>query len=98
MANAYGILEVVGHAAAITALDAMTKAADVKFVTLENKFGGRLATIVVEGSVSSVKAAIESGKIAASRITKPVADYVISRPHEEVQRILAFSAKKFEVK
>lgn len=96
MSNAYGVLEVVGHIAAVTAVDAMTKAADVELVTLENKFGGRLATIVVQGSVSSVKVAVDAGRNAAEKINKVVASTVISRPHEELKRIVQLSAKKFE--
>ena len=57
-----GFFEIPSVAAAVNALDTMCKAADVQFVTWERKLGGRLVTIIVEGEVSAVKAAIEAAK------------------------------------
>ena len=55
-----GLVEVVGVTAGIDCLDIMCKSADVEFVTWERKLGGRLVTIVVEGQVSAVTAAVEN--------------------------------------
>ena len=40
------------------------------------------------GYVGAVKAALESGSAAASRLGELVATHVIPRPHEDVEKIL----------
>lgn len=92
--NALGFVEVSGTVAAVEALDTMLKTADVKFLTWEKKFGGRLVTIIVTGSISSVQEAVEHGRQRADRITKTVASAVIANPHEEVVRMIEISASK----
>lgn len=92
--NAIGFVEVSGTVAAVEALDAMLKTADVKFLTCEKKLGGRLVTIVISGSVSSVKEAVEHGRERANKITKTVASAVIANPHEEIARMIELSASK----
>lgn len=92
--NALGFLEVSGTVAAIEALDAMLKTANVSLVTWEKKFGGRLVTVIITGSISSVNEAIENGKVRANQITKTVASAVIANPHEETRRMVELSAKK----
>lgn len=57
--NALGLIEVPSVTASVGCLDAMCKTADVRFVTWERKLGGRLVTIIVEGDVSAVTAAVE---------------------------------------
>ena len=59
--KAIALLEVQAMVAAITGLDAMVKAADVKLIHVEKRLGGRLVTVVVEGEVSAVTAALEAG-------------------------------------
>ena len=49
------IIEVQALVAAIAGLDAMVKAANVKLIHVEKRLGGRLVTVVVEGSVSDVR-------------------------------------------
>lgn len=51
-----GLLEVSGLVASITGLDAMLKAANVSLIHSEKRLGGRLVTLIIKGSVSSVKA------------------------------------------
>ena len=99
MGSSYGLIEVSGVVAAIDSLDAMCKAADVSLVTWECKLGGRLVTIIVEGSVSDVKAAVE----AAANIAKAnhhilAASGVIASPCEETRKIVAKSAKRLQKK
>ncbi len=89
-----GFIEISGVAAAVDALDLMCKAADVNFVTWERKLGGRLVTIVIEGDVSAVTAAIENAS--AHAIKKPCASLVIARPHEETMRIVNLSAERLK--
>ena len=70
--EALGMVETRGLTAAIEAADAMTKAAEV----------------MVRGDVGAVKAAVESGSAAASRLGELVATHVIPRPHTDVEKIL----------
>lgn len=95
--NALGFVEVSGTVAAIEALDAMLKTADVKLVTWEKKLGGRLVTIIISGSISSVQEAVEHGKEMADKITKTVASAVIANPHEEIIKLFEISAKKLSM-
>ncbi len=83
-----GLVEVSSLGHAIMMLDEMTKAADVEFVAVERKLGGRLVTIVVRGSVSSVTASVEAGKAAAERMNCLKAAEVIARPHPEIFKFL----------
>lgn len=87
-----GFVEVVGVVAAIDSLDLMLKTAGVRFVTWERKFGGRLVTIIVEGEVAAVQAAVDAAM--SESISKPVAHAVIANPHEEVQRLVKMSASR----
>ena len=91
-----GLIEVSGVTAAIDCLDIMCKSADVEFVTWERKLGGRLVTVVVEGQVSAVAAAVDNAM--ANAIKKPVSHAVIASPHEEVQRLLELSASRMKKK
>ena len=42
-----GLIEIQALGHAILVLDTMTKAADVEFVAVERKLGGRLVTLVI---------------------------------------------------
>ena len=85
--KALGMVETRGLTAAIEAADAMTKAAEVTLVGTE-KIGSGLVTVMVRGDVGAVKAAVESGSTAASRLGELVASHVIPRPHNDVEKIL----------
>ncbi|HIT89038.1 MAG TPA: BMC domain-containing protein [Candidatus Merdenecus merdavium] len=89
MGKSYGFFEVPSTTAAIDALDIMCKTANVEFVTWEKKLGGRLVTIIIQGSVSDVTQAME--RAAVSCIKEPVAQVVIAHPHEEVVRMVKYS-------
>ncbi len=91
-----GMIEVSGVTGAIDCLDIMCKSADVEFVTWERKLGGRLVTVVVQGNVSAVTAAVENA--VANGIVKPCAHAVIASPHEETWRILQISAARIAKK
>ncbi|MBE6649837.1 MAG: BMC domain-containing protein [Ruminococcaceae bacterium] len=92
--NSLGFIEVSGVTAAVDALDIMCKSADVELVTWERKMGGRLVTIIVQGDVSAVTAAVENA--VARAIKKPVASLVIANPHEETMRIVNLSAARLK--
>ena len=85
--EALGMIETRGLTAAIEAADAMTKAAEVSLAGTE-RVGSGLVTVMVRGDVGAVKAAVESGAAAASRLGELVAVHVIPRPHKDVEKIL----------
>ena len=85
--EALGLVETRGLTAAIEAADAMTKAAEVELVGTE-KIGSGLVTVMVRGDVGAVKASVETGAQAASRLGELVASHVIPRPHADVEKIL----------
>ena len=82
--EAFGLLEVQGLVASIEGLDSMVKTSDVRLIHTEKRLGGRLVTLVITGSVSAVKAAVENGVAAASPIGKVYGHAVIPRPHSEI--------------
>ena len=86
--KAIALLEVQAMVAAIVGLDAMIKAADVKLIHVEKRLGGRLVTVVVEGEVSAVTAALEAGKNAAAEVGNVKVCEVIARPHPDVMKFL----------
>ena len=85
--QALRMVETRGLTPAIEAADAMTKAAEVTLVGTE-KIGSGLVTVMVRGDVGAVKAAVEAGSDAASRLGELVATHVIPRPHNDVEKIL----------
>ena len=88
MDKAIALLEVQAMVTDIVGLDAMVKAADVKLIHVEKRLGGRLVTVVVEGSVSAVQAAADAGKAAAAEVGNVKLCEVIARPHPEVMKFL----------
>ena len=82
-----GFIETRGLVAAIEAADAMVKAANV---TLSGKkmIGGGLVTVVIEGDVGAVKAAVDTGAAAAQKVGELVSVHVIARPDAEIDAFL----------
>lgn len=81
--SALGMVETYGYTANIEAADAMLKAAEVTLVGQE-RIGAGLVTVFVQGDVGAVKAAVEAGLEAASRVGEVVSSHVIPRPHSDV--------------
>ena len=81
--QAIGMVETRGYVAALSAADAMVKAANVEIVS-RNEVGGGLVSVVVKGDVGAVKAATESGVEAANQIGEVVSVHVIPRPHADL--------------
>ncbi len=94
--KALGLIEVSGVTAGIDCLDIMCKSANVELVTWERKLGGRLVTIIVQGDVSAVTAAVENA--CAGAIKRPVASAVIANPHAETARMVELSASRIKPK
>ena len=86
--KAIALLEVQAMVAAITGLDAMVKAADVRLIHVEKRLGGRMVTIVVEGAVSAVQAALAAGAAAAAEVGNVKVCEVIANPHPDVMKFL----------
>ena len=84
--EALGMVETRGLVAAIEAADAMVKAAEVTLVGTE-KIGSGLVSVMVRGDVGAVKAAVEAGSAAATRLGEVIATHVIPRPHADVEKI-----------
>ena len=87
MVQALGMIETRGLVAAIEASDAMVKAADVELIGSE-KIGSGRVSVMVRGDVGAVKAAVEAGGAAASRLGEVIATHVIPRPHNDVEKLL----------
>ena len=85
--EALGMLECKGLVCLIEGVDAMLKSANVQMVGWE-KVGSGLVTAFVVGDVAAVKAAIDAGAQAASKIGEVVSVQVIPRPHEELAAVL----------
>ena len=70
--------------------DAMLKAASVKIADFQI-VGSGIVSVTVTGDVAAVMAAVETGKIRGAEIAEVISANVIPRPHDEVDKIFAFS-------
>ncbi len=80
-----GFIETKGLVAAIEAADSMVKAANVEIVG-KKVVGGGLVTVIIEGDVGAVKAAVDAGAEAAKKVGELVSVHVIARPNEEIDK------------
>jgi ethanolamine utilization protein EutM len=87
MQKAMGMIETKGLVAMIEAADQMLKSADVHLRSKE-KIGGGYMTVIVEGEVAAVKAAVEAGAAAAKRVGELYAVHVIARPDEDLYTVI----------
>ena len=85
MANfeAIGMIETKGIVAAVEALDAALKSANVQFVD-QHKVGSGLVAFTVKGDVAAVRAAVDAGAAAAGANGELVSAHVIPRPERDV--------------
>lgn len=79
-----GFIETKGLVAAIEAADAMIKAANVDVIG-QKTVGGGLVTVIIEGDVGAVKAAIDAGASAAKKVGELVSVHIIARPNAETE-------------
>ncbi len=86
MIQAIGLIETKGFVAVVEAADAMLKAANVKLIKYQS-IGGGYVTVIVEGDVGAVKAAVDAGAAAAKRVGEIFSVHVIPRPHEETAKL-----------
>lgn len=80
---AIGLIEAVGLATAVEAADAMVKSANVKLLGYELTKGGGLVTVKIEGEVGAVKAALDAGSAAGSKVNKIYSCHIIPRISED---------------
>jgi ethanolamine utilization protein EutM len=79
MSEAIGLIETRGLIAQIEAADAMLKAANVQLVK-QVQIGGAYVTTIIKGDVGSVRAAVDAGAAAASKVGELVSAHLIPRP------------------
>lgn len=79
MPLALGLVETKGLIAAIEAADAMAKASNVKLIGRE-KTNPALITLKIVGDVAAVKASVDAGAAAASRVGIVVSTHIIPQP------------------
>jgi len=89
--EALGLIETLGMVPAINGADQMLKTADVELISYEN-IGSTLVAVMVKGDVAAVKAAVESGAVAAAEIGKLTAQNVMPRPIRGVGDIVSVHA------
>lgn len=80
--DSLGLLEVAGLLGAITASDAMVKAANVRLIGIEKARGLGWMTVKVAGDVAAVEAAVQTGVAITKGMNLYVAHKVIPRPAE----------------
>ncbi len=83
MAEALGILETTGLTGIIAGADAMVKAARVELAGWD-RVGSGMATVFCRGDVAAVKASVDAGAQAASKVVEVKAVHVIARPHNDL--------------
>ena len=80
--DSLGLLEVAGLLGAITASDAMVKAANVRLIGIEKARGFGWMTVKVAGDVAAVEAAVQIGVAITKGMNLYIAHKVIPRPAE----------------
>ena len=85
--GALGFVETIGMAAGVQAADAMVKAANVTLVTMQRP-GGGIITMIVQGDVGAVRAAVDAGAAAAACVGRVRCAHVIARPIDELAGVL----------
>jgi ethanolamine utilization protein EutM len=84
MNQAIGLLETIGLVPLIQGVDAALKAAQVQVASPVIRLDGGLVSVILRGDVSSMRAAIEAGAEAASKVGELKAAHVIPRPSDVV--------------
>ena len=94
MSEAIGLIETKGYVGSVEASDAMVKAANVTLIKTI-AIGGGLITVLAQGDIGSIKAAVDAGANAAAKVGELVGSHVIARPHDElIEAFLGAAPKK----
>ncbi|MBN2216946.1 MAG: BMC domain-containing protein [Pirellulales bacterium] len=84
---ALGFIETQGFTAVFEAIDTACKAANVEVLGKE-KLGGGYVTIVIQGDLAAVTAAIEAGRRKVEGLGTLIAAHVLARPSPSVLALL----------
>lgn len=87
MTATLGLLETHGLTPAMVAIDTACKAAEVEVVGKE-RLGGGYVTIVIQGELSAVSAAVAAGREKVEGLGKLIAAHVVARPSPAVLKLL----------
>ena len=101
MKHALGLIEVIGMAAAVSALDAACKNAAVTLVGCQKIIGAGKSlsvTLHIAGTVADVRSAVDAGVAAAEKVGRVLASHVIPRPHEELGKLIEQFNKEYNQK
>ena len=82
--KALGMVETKGLSCALESLDPMLKTAEVGYVG-QKRVGSGFVTILVDGDVAAVKAAVDAGAEAAKRVGELRSVHVIPRPADHLR-------------
>ena len=74
------------------ASDAMVKAANVRLVKTI-PIGGGMITVLAQGDVGSVKAAVDAGANAAARVGELISSHLLARPHDDLLKAFVDAPK-----
>ncbi len=86
--NAIGILETKGFACLVIGADTALKSANVELVEWR-QVGSGYVSFVIEGDVAAVRASIEAGAEAASKVGQVLSQLIIARPVDEIDTIFS---------
>ena len=84
---ALGLIETRGTVPVVEATDVALKAANVSLAGVRRS-GTGLISVSLVGDVAAVRAATEAGAAAAARLGEVVSVEVLSRPHDELDKLL----------
>ena len=84
---ALGLIETRGMVPAVEATDCALKAANVTLIGFRTP-GSGLISVSLTGDVAAVRAATEAGAAAAARLGEVVSVEVLSRPHDELDKVM----------
>ncbi len=84
---AIGFIETQGYTAVIEAIDTACKSGNVQVIGRE-KLGGGYITVIIQGDVAAVEAAVEAGKAKVDGLGNLIASHVIARPSEDVLQLI----------
>ena len=92
MSEALGMIETKGYVGAVEASDAMVKAANLRLVRTI-PIGGGMITVLAQGDVGSVKAAVDAGANAAARVGELISSHLLARPHDDLLKAFVDAPK-----
>ncbi|MBK9118450.1 MAG: BMC domain-containing protein [Phycisphaerales bacterium] len=85
--QALGLIETRGLVPAVEATDVALKAANVSLAGFRTP-GSGLVSVALVGDVAAVRAATEAGAAAAARLGEVLSVEVLSRPHDEIDKLV----------